>query len=116
MRAIAIAVILLLSVMTFNAYACLVPFDSSHSVMGNCPSSQKEQIPQLCDIFKTMSVESTVSVSDSQYSKSVPAFDFQGLDQVTTQAFQGSTACYRSHRQFQQPPSDLFLKLVTLRI
>jgi len=115
MRIVAIVVILLLSAMTFNAYACLVPVDSSHSVMGNCPSSQKEQVPQYCDIFKTMSVESTVSVSDSQHSKSVLAFDFQGLDQVATQTSQRNT-CYRSDHQFQQPPSDLFLKLVTLRI
>jgi len=116
MRVVAIAVILLLSVMTFNAYACLVPFGSSHSTMGNCPSSQKEQVPQYCDIFQTMGVESTVSVSDSQHAKSVPAGDFQGLDQITRYASQGSIAGCRSHHQLQQYPQDPLIKLSVLRI
>jgi hypothetical protein len=116
MRAVIVIVILLFSVVTFNAYACLIPLSSSSLAMEkDCSSPQEEQTPQWCDFFKTLGVESTVSVSDSQHSKSVLAFDFQGLDQVATQTSQRNT-CYRSDHQLQQPPSDLFLKLVTLRI
>jgi len=117
MRVVAIALILLLSVMTFNAYACLVPFDSSPlSMMGNCPSSQDKQVPQFCDIFKTMSVESTVSIPDGQHSKLVLAFDFHGLDQIATQASQIYTAWYHYHHQPRQHPQYLLLKLSVLRI
>jgi len=117
MRIVAIAVIVLLSVMTFNAYACLIPIDSSPlSTMGNCPSPQEEQVPQFCDIFKTMGVELSVSVSDSQHSKSVLAFDFQGLDQIATQASQSYTAWYHCYHQPRQHPQDPLLKLSVLRI
>ena len=117
MRFVAIVVILLLSVMTFNAYACLVPFDSSPlSMMGNCPSSHDEQVPQFCDIFKSMSVESTVSVSDGQHFKSVLASDFQGLDQIAGQASQGYTVCYHCNHQSRQHPQDPLLKHSVLRI
>src|SRR3546814_20829803 len=56
--------------------------------------------------FKTMSVESTVSTSDSQHSKSVPAFDFQGLEQIARQASQGSLACAHWNHQPRPHPQD----------
>lgn len=116
MRIVAIAIIVLLSVMTFNAYACLIPIDSSHAVMGNCSSSHNEQVPQYCDIFKAMSVESTVSASDSQHAKSAPACDFLGLNQTASQASQGSIACSHCHHQPWQHPQDALVKLSVLRI
>jgi len=116
MRVVAIVVILLLSAMTFNAYACLVPFDLSHSTMaGNCSSPHEEPVPQLCDIFKTMGVEPTVNVYNGQHSQAVLACDFQGLHQITTQASQGYPACDHCNHH-PQHPHDPLLKFSILRI
>jgi len=117
MRAVIVIVILLFSVVTFNAYACLVPLPSSSLAMGkNCPSPQEEQTPQWCDVFKTLSVESTISLPNSQHCKAALAVDPQGIDLNTTPTFLVSRLDSISHHQFQQPSSHLFLKLSTLRI
>ena len=117
MRAVIVIIILLLSVVTFNAYACLVPLSSSSLVMeNNCSFPQEEQTPQWCDVFKTLSVESTVSLSHSQHCKAALTVDLAGVDTTTTPMFLVSRLDNFSYHQLQRPPSPLFLKLRTLRI
>lgn len=83
---------------------------------GNCSSPQQKQVPQFCDIFKTMSVESTVGISNGQHAKSVLTFDFLGLHEITTHASQGYIVSYRWEHQPRQQPQDRLLTLTVLRI
>jgi hypothetical protein len=109
MRVVAIVVILLLSLVTFNAYACLVPLYSS-AMDGNCPSSHTPQTPTLCDVFKTLGVESTATDNGAQHGKSYLAYSF---DVIAPLQIQGSPL---DASEFRPPTQDLFLKLAVLRI
>ena len=53
--------VLLLLVLSFNAYACLLPVSSSSSTeMGNgCSTPEEQPARQVCDAFKTFSVEAS---------------------------------------------------------
>ncbi len=57
--------ILLFVGFSFNAYACLLPFSGeSAAVMDRgCPMPEQQPMPQLCDVFKTFSVESTKALN-----------------------------------------------------
>jgi hypothetical protein len=50
----------LLLVLTFNAYACLLPLQSSSQM--NCPSSAQEQPRQICDAFVEIGTSSEASL------------------------------------------------------
>jgi hypothetical protein len=51
--------VLLFLVLSFNAYACLLPASNiSSTEMGNgCPTSEEQPARQVCDAFKTLHVE-----------------------------------------------------------
>ena len=53
--------VLLLLVLSFNAYACLLPVSSSSSTeMGNgCSTPEEQPARQVCDAFKTFTVEAS---------------------------------------------------------
>ena len=107
MRVVAIVVILLLSLVTFNAYACLVPvFPSPHSMAGNCSSPQEGQGPQFCDLFKAFSVEATATSDGGQEAK----LNWRVLAPLRMHAFSAEASDVRS------PSRELFLKLAVLRI
>ena len=63
--------VLLLLVLSFNAYACLLPVSSSSSTeMGNgCSTPAERPARQVCDAFKTFNVEAS--------GQSQPTFDSQ---------------------------------------
>jgi hypothetical protein len=63
--------VLLLLVLSFNAYACLLPVSSSSSTeMGNgCSTPAEQPARQVCDAFKTFNVEAS--------GQSQPTFDSQ---------------------------------------
>lgn len=65
--------VLLLLVLSFNAYACLLPVSSSSSPeMGNgCSTPEEEPARQVCDAFKTFHVEASAQIQ--------PTFDIQML-------------------------------------
>ncbi len=65
--------VLLLLVLSFNAYACLLPVSNSSSPeMGNgCSTPEEQPSRQVCDAFKTFNVEAS--------SQSQPTFDSQML-------------------------------------
>ena len=53
--------VLLLLVLSFNAYACLLPVSStSNTGMGNgCSTPEEQPARQVCDAFKTFNVEAS---------------------------------------------------------
>ena len=61
--------VLLLLVLSFNAYACLLPVSSSSSTeMGNgCSTPEEQSARQVCDAFKTFTAEAP--------SQSQPSYD-----------------------------------------
>ncbi len=61
--------VLLLLVLSFNAYACLLPVSSSSNTeMGNgCSTPEEQPARQVCDAFKTFNVEAS--------SQPQPSFD-----------------------------------------
>lgn len=61
--------VLLFLVLSFNAYACLLPVSSiSNTEMGNgCSTPEEQPARQVCDAFKTINVEA--------WSQSQPSFD-----------------------------------------
>lgn len=109
MRSVALTVIFLLSLVTFNAYACLVPLYSS-TLDGKCPSSHAPQTPTLCDVFKTLGVESTATENGAEHCQSHLAGNF---DVTESLHIQGSLL---DAPEFRPPSRDLFLKLAVLRI
>lgn len=70
---LSITLVLLLLVLSFNAYACLLPVGSSStSEMGNgCSTPEEQPARQVCDVFKTFNVEAS--------GLSQPIFDSQML-------------------------------------
>jgi hypothetical protein len=65
--------VLLLLVLSFNAYACLLPVSSiSNTEMGNgCSTPEEQPARQVCDAFKTFHVEAS--------GQGQPTFDSQIL-------------------------------------
>lgn len=66
---LATTLVLLLLVLSVNAYACLLPVSNSSSMeMGNgCSTPEEQPARQVCDVFKTFAVESS--------SHSQPSYD-----------------------------------------
>jgi len=65
--------VLLFLLLSFNAYACLLPVGSiSNTEMGNgCSTPEEQPARQVCDAFKTFNVEAS--------GQSEPTFDSQML-------------------------------------
>ena len=62
MRRIAVFLILLLLVLTFNAYACLLPLQSELSM--DCSSATEQPVRQACDAFLELGPQSDPSFAD----------------------------------------------------
>ncbi len=56
-RILSIFLVVLLFGLTFNAYACLIPFYSAASTPMDCGSPSDQPAREYCDVFKTFSVE-----------------------------------------------------------
>ena len=61
MRRMASSLILLLLVLTFNAYACLLPLQSASAI--DCSSATDEPVRQTCDAFTQLGPQSPLSSS-----------------------------------------------------
>jgi hypothetical protein len=110
-----ISLILLFAILSFNAYACLIPlFGTTATSMGNgCPASEESPVRQFCDAFKMLTVHnSSDSYSDSDYQALYPektASLFQLLDLRAT-----NHPIY-DHPE-HAPPRDVLLETAVLRI
>ena len=107
--------IVLFFVLSFNAYACLLPVNGvTTSGMGNGCSTQDEQpVSQFCDAFKTFGVQSADKLPLNT--------DYQALCQADTAslvhlAILTSYSSRLSDHPIVGSPQDLLLKISVFRI
>jgi hypothetical protein len=91
MRRIAASLIVLLLILTFNAYACLLPLPSGSAI--DCSSAAEQPMRQTCDAFLELGPQSQSSITQE-----LPTFngDFDAALQLPTSIF----LAFRS----EQPP------------
>ena len=65
MRRIAVLLVLLLLVLTFNAYACILPLPQPPAMA--CPSEPEEPVRGTCDAFLELGPKSQASFSNSTH-------------------------------------------------
>ena len=84
MNRICILLVLLLLVLTFNAYACLLPLQPQSEM--DCSSATEQPVRQTCDAFLQLGPQSHVSsvVEDLPILKLV---DFAAAPQLLTSVF-----------------------------
>lgn len=105
---------MLFLVLTFNAYACLLPMEMSMpSTMGNgCSTADEQPVYQFCDAFKTLGAQSPdrLTTPDHQMlcSEVTPSLTLLGM--------LGSSSNRLSSHPTVGPPEDLLLKTSVLRI
>jgi len=117
MKAVRIFLSLLFLAVTFNAYACLLPFYPDASEMsGKCSSSEEQPARQLCDAFKTLGIQNSSSLPpiDHHY------FSYSNLDQSLTLSdiISNLPSIHVLHddRFLGYSQSDLALRATVLRI
>jgi hypothetical protein len=83
MRRMASSLVLLLLVLTFNAYACVLPLQSGSAI--DCSSATEHPVRQTCDAFLELGPQShPSSVHDLPILKLV---DFEVAPQLLTSVF-----------------------------
>lgn len=109
------ALVLLLLIFSFNAYACLLPlFGVPQAAMGGgCAEPQDQPVRQFCDTFTTLGLH---AASDFHFSvdtqvvspaEAAPLTSLIGLS-LRTPSTQGYPA--------QRPPQDALIRTTVLRI
>lgn len=61
MRRIAVFLVFLLLVLTFNAYACVLPLQTVAQM--DCSSDTEEPVRQICDVFLELGPQSHLSLT-----------------------------------------------------
>ncbi len=109
------ALVLLLLIFSFNAYACLLPlFGVSQATMGgSCADPQDQPIRQFCDTFTTLGLH-----TDSVFHLS---FDTQVVSpaEAAPQTWLTSLSAWTPFVQgypAQRPPQDALVRTTVLRI
>ena len=112
---IAGALVLLLLLFSFNAYACLLPlFAVPQTAMGGgCADPQDQPVRQFCDTFTTLGLHAasdfhlSVDVQVVSPAEAAPLTSVISLSPRTA-SFQGYPA--------QRPPQDALIRTTVLRI
>ena len=112
---LACTLIVLFFALSFNAYACLLPVNgvAASTMEGGCSTPDEQPVPQYCDAFKTLGVQSVDKLSFnsdgqafcSEYTASLALL--ASLTSHSSRLFDHSTV---------SPPQDLLLKISVLRI
>ena len=107
--------ILLFLGLSFNAYACILPLNGiSASAMGNgCSTPDEQPVSQVCDVFKTISVQSVEKLHLSTDCQALCPADTASLALLVIHI---SPSSYVSDHSPAGPPQDLLLKISVLRI
>ena len=112
---LACTLVVLFFALSFNAYACLLPVNgvTPATMATGCATPDEQPVPQYCDTFKTLGVQSVDKLS--------PNCDSQALcpEDTASLALRVSLAS-RNSRVSDHPtvglPEDLLLKISVLRI
>ncbi len=93
MLRLATVLAVLLLILTFNAYACVLPLQTQSAV--DCPSSQQEPVRQTCDAFLELGPQSQVPSAQELPTITV---DFDAGSQLPSSVF--------TVFQLEYPPHD----------
>jgi len=112
---LAYTLVVLFFVVSFNAYACLLPVNGvTAGAMGNgCSTPDEQPVSQYCDAFKTLGVQSADKLSLNSDCQTICSEDTASLALL-------DTLTSHSSRLSDHPtvglPKDLLLKISVLRI
>ena len=115
-RTLLVSVLMLLFVgLSFNAYACLLPVNGvTAAAMGNgCSTPDEQPVSQVCDAFKTLSVQSVDKLHLNTDCQVLCPEDTASLALLVILTSHSSRL---SDHPTDGPPQDLLLKISVLRI
>ena len=112
---LACTLIVLFFVLSFNAYACLLPVNGvTPAAMANgCATPDEQPVSQLCDAFKTLGVQSADKLPFNSNGQAICSEDTASLAFLV---FLTSPRTRLSDHPIIGPPQDLLLKISVLRI
>ena len=107
--------VVLFFVVSFNAYACLLPVNGvTAAAMGNgCSTPDEQPVSQYCDAFTTLGVQSADTRHLDSNSQTICSEDTASLARLVTLTSHSSRL---SDHPTVGPPQDLLLKISVLRI
>jgi|SRR6185295_16663168 len=111
---LACTLVVLFFVLSFNAYACLVPVNSvtPAPMAKGCATQDEQPVSQYCDAFKTLGVQSAGKLPLGAYQPLCPE-DTASLAVLSVLTSHSSRL---SDHPTVRPPQDLLLKISVLRI
>lgn len=106
---------MLFLVLSFNAYACLLPVNGvTAGAMGDgCSTPDEQPVSQFCDAFKTLGVQSADKLHLNSDCQTICSQDTASLALL---AILVSDRSRLSDHPTVGPPQDLLLKISVLRI
>ena len=109
------ALVVLFFVLSFNAYACLLPVNGvTAAAMGNgCSTPDEQPVSQYCDAFKTLGVQSADKLSLNSDCQALCPEDTASLALLVNLT---SNSSRLSDHPTVGLPKDLLLKISVLRI
>ncbi len=112
---LACTLIVLFFVLSFNAYACLLPVNGvTPAAMANgCATPDEQPVSQYCDAFKTLGVQSAGKLSLNSDCQALCPEDSASLALLVSLT---SLSSRFSDHPIVGPPKDLLLKISVLRI
>jgi hypothetical protein len=107
--------VVLFLVLSFNAYACLLPVNGvTVGAMGDgCSTPDEQPVSQFCDAFKTLGVQAADKLPLDSNSQANCSEDTASLVLLV---FLTSSSSRLSDHPAVSPPQDLLLKISVLRI
>jgi hypothetical protein len=112
---LACTLIVLFFVLSFNAYACLLPVNSvTVGSMGDgCSTPDEQPVSQFCDTFKTLGVQSADKLHLNSDYQPICSEDTASLALFAVLASDSSRL---SDHPLVGPPQDLLLRISVFRI
>ena len=112
---LACTLVVLFFAVSFNAYACLLPVNGvTAAAMGNgCSTPDEQPVSQVCDAFKTLSVQSVDKLHLNTDCQVLCPEDTASLALLVILTSHSSRL---SDHPTDGPPQDLLLKISVLRI
>jgi hypothetical protein len=107
--------VVLFFVLSFNAYACLLPMNGvTAGAMGNgCSTPDEQPVSQYCDTLKTLGVQSADKLLFNSDCQALCPEDTASLAFLVIHT---SPSSRLSDHPAVSPPQDLLLKISVLRI
>ena len=112
---LACTLVVLFFALTFNAYACLLPVNgvTPTQMDTGCSTPEEQPVSQLCDAFKTLSVQSADKLHLNSDYQTICSEDTASLALLVIHTSPNSRL---SDHPTVGSPQDLLLKISVLRI